>query len=1675
MSSRPLASTHPTSAFVLCACLLLATMGSAQQESRYKTAGRAGATLPVLPTVAPLPPPLPRIMDASERPLPAAVTEEAWTPSSYRISGTTYVVTNTDDNGDGSLRKAILDANANSGQDLISFAIPGTGVQTIVLASALPTISDPVIIDGATQAGYAGKPLIELNGANAGIGKNGLLITGGGSIVRGLVINRFVANGVWNGFGIVLDKVGGNRIQGCYIGLDAAGTTALGNAAGIGMFGAATRNLIGGTAAAERNVISGNGTPGISDSAGGNRIINNYIGLNAAGDAALGNLWNGIYVAAPDDTIGGKSSSERNVISGNGYPGVALDPGAMRTLIQGNYFGTDVTKLHGLGNGNEAIYVSGSHNTIGGPSMSARNRIYASNLAGIAIDGPQATGNVVQGNFIGPAENYVTSMQNSIGIWVHDSPGNTIGGTVDSAGNLITLNILHGVEISGSHATGNVVQGNRIGGNSYVGSGIGNYGYGLMISNAPRNIIGGTAPYAPNFIQGNTLGGIIISGDTATGNIVQGNYIGTDINRAKGSGTQHCGIILAASRTLIGGTNPYEGNTIAYNKWCGIFDSTGSRNAFLSNLIYSNDSLSIDLAPRGITPNDSLDADDGANGLQNFPILDSADIGTGSVRIRGRMIGVPGASYSLEFFLADGPSKTHFGQGKTFLGDGSVVCDGAGNGDINVTIASSMRIDQYIAATATGSDSSTSEFSRELCMLDSDGDGILDMWETAGNGIDWNCDGKIDLDLYRMGARKDHKDIFVEVDYMTGRKPDAKSLDEVRTAFRNVPNKYLNNPDGTNGINLVVTFEDMKSPIDNVTWADPPWTEFLAAKATHFGTDKDREDPNWPNIREAKWLVYRYCIFANIFGTGDAGGTRATIDGDPTNDFLVALGDLIPDPKGVMFESSTFMHELGHSLGLQHGGGDTSNYKPNYYSIMNYLYLWDLQDPPLGFFVPKHTWKLNYSPAPLATLNENSLDESIGLDPPPGAYDVVEFPYSQNGKIAIGVLSSGTAVDWDGNGDSTGMALGPVDVNVFPSVRGASPGETLTSWADWPNLKYNFRVNGLYQRRNEPPPPVALLRPSGTKDLLHDEPTRQVYLELKKLPPFGVIERKSSWSESSLENIAIATNLDMNGTPRIATDGHRGAIICWNHGEPVGSPVYDMGGVYVQRLDSLGQAHWQNNGVWITPGGGFGGHPAITTDGEGGAIIALAVAANSSTFPPWNVYVQRIDVYGNILWGPGGVGIFTDGTSTGGEPMITSDGRGGAIIAWDANTGAVYAQRVNRDGTTLWSAGGVLVGMSNNPYGTWVNHSSALAHDAESGTVVVWEAGTSSTSVRAQRIDTSGSVRWGTNGILLSATGRYAFVLPAGGGQAFAAWVDTRAGTTTPAVYAQRLDTAGTFLWGGTGLPVDVTPKGKSWLRLTPDSKGGVIAAWFDYRNDPSPVAVYGQRISGTGTLLWPSTSVCFADSVPSTYSSALALLNDCRGGGIAIYPKRFGPSFSDMYAQHVDSAGNPQWGENGVAVCSAGQDQFLPVAISDGVGGAIAAWQDARLSKLTNGPSACVFAQLVNRTGGLGGTLVTAVAEKRSAVPESFRLYQNYPNPFNPSTTIEYDLPVQSKVVIRVYDILGRQVQELKNGIEPAGRGKFAWNPQNRLASGVYFCRIEATGTGQATQTRVTKMLLMK
>ncbi|MBI3193742.1 MAG: right-handed parallel beta-helix repeat-containing protein, partial [Ignavibacteriae bacterium] len=218
--------------------------------------------------------------------------------TSYLTS--TFVVTNTNNNGAGSLKQAIFDANENPGLDFITFNIAPGGHQVIHADSVLPEITDSVIIDATTQPGYAGLPLIEIDGTNAGVRQfsyGGLLISSGSTTIRGLVINKFATDGIY------IIGEGYNVIEGCYIGTDSLGMADSGNAgSGITILNS-PHNLIGGTTANARNVISGNESVGIwvyGYDADSNVIQGNYIGVNRTGTAAIPNYVSGIVVSYGD-------------------------------------------------------------------------------------------------------------------------------------------------------------------------------------------------------------------------------------------------------------------------------------------------------------------------------------------------------------------------------------------------------------------------------------------------------------------------------------------------------------------------------------------------------------------------------------------------------------------------------------------------------------------------------------------------------------------------------------------------------------------------------------------------------------------------------------------------------------------------------------------------------------------------------------------------------------------------------------------------------------------------------------------------------------------------------------------------------------------------------------------------------------------------------------------------------------------------------------------------------------------------------------------------------------------------------------------------------------------------------------------------------------------------------
>lgn len=530
-----------------------------------------------------------------------------------------FTVTTTNDSGAGSLRQAILDANANPGADTIAFNIPGSGTRTIALTSPLPSITEAVTIDGTTQP--SGR--VEINGDRAGRAATGLILAGGNIVVRGLTITRFRYDLVKL---LALDLIG----------------------------------------------------------AGGSAI---------------------------------RIDSSNNI-------------------IEANFLGTTATGATDVGNDLAGVLVTGSNNTIGGTRDTARN-ILSGNLVGVGLATRGATGNQVIGNYIGTDPNGTTAIPNSAGVVILGASGNTIGGTATGARNVISGNrkapplanlpLAGGVALisyqSFTGTSGNLIQGNYIGltraGTAALGNGVTNGripGAGIFIGSATNNTIGGTTAAARNIISGNNGYGIALgtaNGDGASGNVIQGNAIGTQADgRAALRNTSH-GLFITASSSgnLIGGADPGSGNIIAFNGGAGVVVESGNRNGILANAIHSNEGLGIDLGGNGVTRNDPDDRDTGANDLQNFPELIVAASSSSRTTVRGRLTGAANATYTLEFFSNTNCDPSRFGEGESFAGTARVTTDTSGAVSFTVTLTPALTAGRFLTATATDAANNTSEFS----------------------------------------------------------------------------------------------------------------------------------------------------------------------------------------------------------------------------------------------------------------------------------------------------------------------------------------------------------------------------------------------------------------------------------------------------------------------------------------------------------------------------------------------------------------------------------------------------------------------------------------------------------------------------------------------------------------------------------------------------------------------------------------------------------------------------------------------------------------------------------------------------------------------------------------------------------------------------------------------------
>ena len=441
--------------------------------------------------------------------------------------------------------------------------------------------------------------------------------------------------------------------------------------------------------------------------------------MDATGTNILGNAVNGLTIDnASSNTVGGTISGAGNLISGNTNYGIEIyNAAATANLVQGNYIGTDMRGSAARSNRFWGIHIKSSGNTIGGVGTGAGNLISGNLQGGIFLDGANAANNVIQGNWIGTAAGGTTGLGNGgSGIGISSAPGNMIGGTADSAGNLISANgnvsTNAGISLYLSGATGNFIQGNRIGTDISGNSALGNRTQGIEVDGAPSNTIGGAVAGAGNLISANHVQGILLT--NTSWNVIQGNLIGTKADGVSDLGNVFHGIELevGANDNLIGGAVG-AGNRIAFSQPinAGVRVRDGStNNAILSNAIFSNSRLGIDLGAYLVNPNLPCDAGSGANMAQNYPVLTQAVSGNGT-GIRGTLNARPNRTFLLQFFSNPACNSLGYGDGQFFLGQKTIVTSNNCNASFVANLPVQVPVGYVVTATATDSANNTSEFS----------------------------------------------------------------------------------------------------------------------------------------------------------------------------------------------------------------------------------------------------------------------------------------------------------------------------------------------------------------------------------------------------------------------------------------------------------------------------------------------------------------------------------------------------------------------------------------------------------------------------------------------------------------------------------------------------------------------------------------------------------------------------------------------------------------------------------------------------------------------------------------------------------------------------------------------------------------------------------------------------
>lgn len=452
------------------------------------------------------------------------------------------------------------------------------------------------------------------------------------------------------------------------------------------------------------------------------------------------------------------------------------------------------------------------------------------------------------------------------------------------------------------------------------------------------------------------------------------------------------------------------------------------------------------------------------------------------------------------------------------------------------------------------------------------------------------------------------------------------------------------------------------------------------------------------------------------------------------------------------------------------------------------------------------------------------------------------------------------------------------------------------------------------------------------------------------------------------EGVAVCKAAAGQFAPELIADGASSAIITWHdYRNSFGEDIY------VQRVDGNGAVLWEKDGIPVCTANGTQWFPKIASDGSGGAIIVWTDGRISSSDN--NIFGQRVSPAGAMLWDKDGLPL-SSAPQNQEKPVIIGI-EDGAIVAWnDSRSGNIdiYCQKIDLNGASLWEKDGL--GITSAPFS---QQNPKLAPDGSGGAVVVWSDNREEeNAIFAQRVISSGKTNWGENGRAVaksSARQENPEVVMSSASSWGIFWEDYRDGS--PAVAAQCLNLSGAPLWESGGIRIANGAKFQEKPAVVASPSAGYILAWQDRRS--GNYDIFCQKIAADGPLLWGNSGLPLCEAPGLVIHQNASMLDNGRGEVIVVFEDaRSG--FTNIYAQKFNRLGTLLWGKDGIPVAKVRANQTNPQLVSDGAGGAFVVWEDARNTNYLK-----IYAQRVLSSGSKAwekGSLPLTKIDSRQSHP---------------------------------------------------------------------------------------------